>query len=127
MYFAISQDKPCFGLDRSCAGLAAPGGEHAPARHCGSTPDPLTLGFVAGLYLIPVVAAICWPAAKALRADPQHPACGLTHVISLDRLPIDDDCEWRLRRSERSLLFGRGKIVEEATEIFSEQVDPSFV
>jgi putative ABC transport system permease protein len=32
--------------------------------------DPLTLGFVAGLYLLIVAAAICWPAAKALRADP---------------------------------------------------------
>jgi predicted permease len=32
--------------------------------------DPLTLGFVAGLYLVLVAVAICWPAAKALRADP---------------------------------------------------------
>jgi predicted permease len=32
--------------------------------------DPLTLGFVAGLYLILVAAAICVPAAKALRVDP---------------------------------------------------------
>jgi ABC-type antimicrobial peptide transport system permease subunit len=32
--------------------------------------DPLTLGFVAGLYLVLVAMAICLPAAKALRADP---------------------------------------------------------
>jgi putative ABC transport system permease protein len=32
--------------------------------------DPLTLGFVAGLYLVLVAAAICLPAAKALRVDP---------------------------------------------------------
>jgi ABC-type antimicrobial peptide transport system permease subunit len=32
--------------------------------------DPLTLGFVAGLYLLLVTAAICLPAAKALRVDP---------------------------------------------------------
>ena len=32
--------------------------------------DPLTLGFVAGFYLIIVAAAICLPALKALRVDP---------------------------------------------------------
>jgi putative ABC transport system permease protein len=32
--------------------------------------DPLTLGFVAGVYLIIVAAAICLPALKAVRVDP---------------------------------------------------------
>jgi len=32
--------------------------------------DPFTLGFVAGLYFMLVTAAICLPAARALRADP---------------------------------------------------------